>query len=93
MAGNSNKSIISPEPDSITVTLGRIYALLASCVAVSEAGLNCAIQKLENDDNIGQEQMLALQAKIQSWGNLSTTCTGLLRGVGDALKGTAQNVR
>ncbi|MDR2776541.1 MAG: hypothetical protein LBB17_00635 [Puniceicoccales bacterium] len=93
MAGTNNKTINSPIPDDITVTLGRIYALLATCVSKSEKGLNCAIKRLENDDNIGQEQLLALQAKIQSWGNLTTTCTGLLRAVGDALKSTSQNVR
>ncbi|MDR1233181.1 MAG: hypothetical protein LBJ75_02900 [Puniceicoccales bacterium] len=80
-------------PDETTATLARIYALLASCVRTSETGLNSAIKQLENSENIGQEQMLALQAKIQAWGNLTTTCTGLLRAVGDAMKSTAQNVR
>jgi hypothetical protein len=76
-----------------TVTLGRIYALLASCVASCEKNLQSAIKKLESEDDIGQEQLLALQAKVQSWGNLTSTCTGLLRAVGDALKSTSQNVR
>ncbi|MDR2628618.1 MAG: hypothetical protein LBC30_01325 [Puniceicoccales bacterium] len=92
MAGN-DKSIVSPDPNDITITLGRIYELLATCVAKSEKGLNCAIEKLENDDNIGQEQLLALQAKIQAWGNLNSVATGLLRATGDALKSTAQNIR
>ncbi|MDR1457822.1 MAG: hypothetical protein LBI47_03180 [Puniceicoccales bacterium] len=75
------------------MTLSRIYNLLASCIATYETALNCAITKLESEDDIGQEQMLALQAKIQAWGNLTSTCTGLLRAVGDAIKTTSQNVR
>jgi hypothetical protein len=86
-------NIAISDPDETTATLTKIYALLASCVRKAEAGLNSAIKQLENSENIGQEQMLALQAKIQAWGNLVTTCTGLLRAVGDALKATAQNVR
>ncbi|MDR2778860.1 MAG: hypothetical protein LBB16_01050 [Puniceicoccales bacterium] len=81
------------DPGTMTVTLGRIYKLLASCVSKCEANLNSAIRKLESEDDIGQEQLLALQSKIQSWGNLTSTCTGLLRAVGDALKSTSQNVR
>ncbi|MDR1891283.1 MAG: hypothetical protein LBQ23_03900 [Puniceicoccales bacterium] len=76
-----------------TVTLSRIYHLLASCVSRCETNLNSTIKRLENEDDIGQEQLLALQSKIQSWGNLTSTCTGLLRAVGDALKATSQNVR
>ncbi|MDR2603160.1 MAG: hypothetical protein LBC11_01175 [Puniceicoccales bacterium] len=85
--------IHSPAPDNVTVTLSRIYALLASCIATYEGELNSAIHRLESEDDIGQEQMLALQAKIQAWGNLTSTCTGLLRAVGDAIKTTSQNVR
>jgi hypothetical protein len=94
MAVNIDNAIKSPgiQADA-EITLGRIYQLLASCVASCERGLNCAVKKLEGEDDIGQEQMLALQAKIQSWGNLTSTCTGLLRAVGDALKSTSQNVR
>ena len=79
--------------EAASVTLGRIYALLASCVAACEKNLNSAIKKLEEEDDIGQEQLLALQAKIQSWGNLTSTATGLLRAVGDSLKSTTQNIR
>ena len=79
--------------DAASVTLGRIYKLLASCVAKCEENLNSAIKKLESEDDIGQEQLLALQAKIQSWGNLTSTATGLLRAVGDSLKSTTQNIR
>ncbi|MDR1528684.1 MAG: hypothetical protein LBS22_03835 [Puniceicoccales bacterium] len=85
--------IHAPSTGTTSVTLSRIYNLLASCVATYESELNCAIHKLENEDDIGQEQMLALQAKIQAWGNLTSTCTGLLRAVGDAIKTTSQNVR
>jgi hypothetical protein len=84
---------ISNAVSSATVTLGRIYKLLASCVVSSEKNLNSAIKRLESEDDIGQEQLLALQAKIQSWGNLTSTATGLLRAVGDALKSTTQNIR
>jgi hypothetical protein len=40
-----------------------------------------------------QEQMLAIQSKIQAWTNILSICTGILRAVGDALKATAQNIR
>jgi predicted component of type VI protein secretion system len=85
--------IESPNVNATTVTLSRIYNLLASCIATYESELNSAILRLESEDDIGQEQMLALQAKIQAWGNLTSTCTGLLRAVGDAIKTTSQNVR
>ncbi|MDR2432925.1 MAG: hypothetical protein LBD34_04205 [Puniceicoccales bacterium] len=89
----SENRVVSPDTTPTTVTLQRIYNLLASCVATYENELDSAIRKLENEDDIGQEQMLALQAKIQAWGNLTSTCTGLLRAVGDAIKTTSQNVR
>lgn len=90
---SGNYKIESTSADKDSVTLGRIYALLASCVAECEKNLNSAIKKLEAEDDIGQEQLLALQAKIQSWGNLTSTATGLLRAVGDSLKSTTQNIR
>ncbi|MDR2737747.1 MAG: hypothetical protein LBB18_02280 [Puniceicoccales bacterium] len=83
----------SKVPDEATITLGRIYALLVSCVRTCETKLNSAILRLEGKDDIGQEQLLALQAKIQAWGNLTSTATGLLRAVGDSLKSTTQNIR
>jgi hypothetical protein len=50
----------------ITATLSSIYHLLASCSAKCETNLNSAIPRLENDDDIGQEQLLARRSKIQS---------------------------
>ncbi len=93
MAIDRGNAVISNPTDGESVTLGRIYALLASCVASCEENLQSAINKLEKEDDIGQEQLLALQAKIQSWGNLTSTATGLLRSVGDSLKSTTQNIR
>ncbi|MDR1401758.1 MAG: hypothetical protein LBI81_02260 [Puniceicoccales bacterium] len=93
MAIDRTNAVVSGDVTDETVTLGRIYKLLATCVSSCEKGLKTTISKLEGEDDIGQQQMLALQAKIQSWGNLTTTCTGLLRSVGDALKATSQNIR
>lgn len=90
---SNSYTIKSTATDKDSITLGRIYALLASCVATCEKNLNSAIKRLEQEDDIGQEQLLALQAKIQSWGNLTSTATGLLRAVGDSLKSTTQNIR
>ncbi|MDR1433004.1 MAG: hypothetical protein LBI61_01520 [Puniceicoccales bacterium] len=75
------------------VSLYDFYALLASFVGKCEIGLNSTIKRLQSADNIGQAELLALQSKIQSWGNLCSSATGLLRSVGDALKATSQNVR
>ncbi|MDR1413466.1 MAG: hypothetical protein LBI56_00810 [Puniceicoccales bacterium] len=93
MAVDTTNAINTGGSETSSITLGKIYALLASCVSSCEKGLKSAITKLEKEDDIGQQQMLALQAKIQSWGNLSTACTGALRAVGDALKSTTQNIR
>ena len=73
--------------------LGRIYAFLASCVANSEYKLNSIMKSLEKKDDVAQADLLALQAKIQSWGNLTSTATGILRAIGDSLKSTTQNIR
>ena len=43
--------------------------------------------------DVAQADLLALQAKIQSWGNLTSTATGILRAIGDSLKSTTQNIR
>lgn len=73
--------------------LGRIYQFLASCVAKSENKLNSIMKSLEKKDDVAQADLLALQAKIQSWGNLTSTATGILRAIGDSLKSTTQNIR
>jgi hypothetical protein len=94
MALSTQKEIASSKVDAgQSITMGRIWGLLASAVSKCEKKLNSAITKLEEQDDIGQEQLLALQAKIQSWGNLTSTATGLLRAVGDSLKSTTQNIR
>ncbi|MDR3144623.1 MAG: EscF/YscF/HrpA family type III secretion system needle major subunit [Puniceicoccales bacterium] len=91
---STTKEIISKGVSATQgITMGRIWDLLASAVSKCETKLNSAISKLEAKDDIGQEQLLALQAKIQSWGNLTSTATGLMRAVGDALKTTTQNIR
>lgn len=75
------------------LTLEKIYELLAKCVADNETSLDSAINKLEKEGDIGQAELLAIQSKIQSWGNLGATATGLLRAIGDSLKATTQNIR
>ena len=79
--------------DNSAMQLGRIYAFLASCVANSENKLNSIMKSLEKKDDVAQADLLALQAKIQSWGNLTSTATGILRAIGDSLKSTTQNIR
>ena len=79
--------------DSSAMQLGRIYKFLASCVANSEHKLNSIMKSLEKKDDVAQADLLALQAKIQSWGNLTSTATGILRAIGDSLKSTTQNIR
>jgi hypothetical protein len=79
--------------DNNAMQLGRIYAFLASCVANSENKLNSIMKSLEKKDDVAQADLLALQAKIQSWGNLTSTATGILRAIGDSLKSTTQNIR
>lgn len=79
--------------ESSAMQLGRIYQFLASCVAKSENKLNSIMKSLEKKDDVAQADLLALQAKIQSWGNLTSTATGILRAIGDSLKSTTQNIR
>ena len=79
--------------DNNAMQLGRIYAFRASCVANSENKLNSIMKSLEKKDDVAQADLLALQAKIQSWGNLTSTATGILRAIGDSLKSTTQNIR
>ena len=85
--------ITEKEFNEHSVSLYDFYTLLASFVAKCERGLSSAIHKLQARDDIGQSELLVLQSKIQSWGNMCSTATGLLRAVGDALKATSQNVR
>jgi hypothetical protein len=79
---------------SKTVSIEKIYELLTKAVGNSEKNLSSIIAKLEsNSGDISQEQLLALQARVQSWGNIGSAASGLLRAIGDALKATTQNIR
>jgi hypothetical protein len=75
------------------LSLAKFYSVLASFIGKCESALNSSIAELEESSDVGQKELLALQSKIQTWGNLTSTATGLLRAVGDSLKSTTQNIR
>jgi hypothetical protein len=77
-----------------SVTIGRIWELLSGVVHDSEKNLSSLIAKLESSrGDIGQEQLLALQTKTQSWGNIISLASTLLRAIGDLIRGTVQNIK
>jgi hypothetical protein len=80
-------------PNDSQFTLEKLYVMLASYIETSEADLNSTLTKLQQTQNVGQSELLAIQAKVQAWGTLCSSVTGSLRAAGDAFKATSQNIR
>lgn len=77
------------------VSIEEIYIFLASYISGYEARLKSAIDGMSNKsaDQIDQGTLLSIQAKVQTWGTIVATSTGILRAVGDALRTITQNIR
>ena len=76
-----------------SMILTQIYSKLSNALKTSEDNLTATLDKLNNADDITQAELLNIQTKIQAWGNVCSTITGLMRAVGDSLKSTTQNIR
>ncbi|MDR0595326.1 MAG: hypothetical protein LBF94_01325 [Puniceicoccales bacterium] len=78
------------------VTIESLYSVLASYLSAYEETLGSAIEGLGSGseaNQIDQGRLLSIQAKVQTWGTIVTTATGIVRAAGDAMKSTAQNIR
>lgn len=78
------------------VTIESLYSVLANYLSDYEATLGSAIEGLGSGgeaNQIDQGRLLNIQAKVQTWGTIVTTATGIVRAAGDAMKSTAQNIR
>ena len=77
------------------VSIESIYSILASYISDYEIKLKNAIGDMsgQSADQIDQGTLLAIQAKVQTWGTIVATSTGILRAIGDALRTITQNIR
>ncbi|MDR1232917.1 MAG: hypothetical protein LBJ75_01495 [Puniceicoccales bacterium] len=76
------------------ISLGGLYTVLSSkVIGKTEQDLNEALKRLEGGEQISQQELLALQTKVNVWSNMSNIASGILRAVADAMKATAQNIR
>jgi hypothetical protein len=72
-----------------------LYQALSKYISDYEGELRNSIQGLsgKSSKDIDQGVLLNIQAKVQTWGTIVSTSTGVLRAVGDGLKSTTQNIR
>jgi hypothetical protein len=77
------------------VSIQNLYTALANYIASYEALLKSSIAGMTgaNADQVDQGSLLNIQAKVQTWGTIVSTATGIVRAIGDGLKGTTQNIR
>ncbi|MDR1255851.1 MAG: hypothetical protein LBJ94_02935 [Puniceicoccales bacterium] len=76
-------------------SIESIYQSLASYIKNYEGELASSIQGMggTTGENIDQGTLLNIQAKVQTWGTIVSTATGIVRAIGDGLKSTTQNIR
>jgi hypothetical protein len=84
---------ISVKDNKVSIEL--LYLALASYISSYEDDLKDSIEGMagKTADQVDQATLLNIQAKVQTWGVITSTATGTLRAVGDGLKSTAQNIR
>ncbi len=85
------------------VSIENLYMALASYISDYEQTLMDDISsitgtgKANTEDStsteIDQGQLLSIQARVQTWGTIVSTSTGIVRAIGDGLKSTTQNIR
>ncbi len=81
------------------VSIENLYMALASYIADYEQTLMDDISGITGSNNsdtsqeIDQGQLLSIQARVQTWGTIVSTSTGIVRAIGDGLKSTTQNIR
>lgn len=78
-----------------TVSIENLYVALASYIAQYEEELKSSIAGMSGKkaDEVDQGTLLNIQAKVQTWGVIVSTSTGIVRAIGDGLKSTTQNIR
>lgn len=91
-------SSVSGGPVSLAgkrISIQHLYEALATYIANYEEELKDSIQGMsgKNADQVDQGTLLNIQAKVQTWGTIVSTSTGIVRAIGDGLKSTTQNIR
>lgn len=81
--------------ENTQVSIENLYLALASYIASYENELKSSIQGMAGAkaDEVDQGTLLNIQAKVQTWGTIVSTSTGIVRAIGDGLKATTQNIR
>jgi hypothetical protein len=77
------------------VSIQDLYDVLATYICAYEEELKSAVQGMagKTADQVDQATLLNIQGKVQTWGVITSTATGIVRAVGDGLKSTTQNIR
>jgi hypothetical protein len=78
------------------ISIESLYSVLSSYVREYESSLKTSIDAMSNNANadaVDQGTLLNIQAKVQTWGTIVSTSTGIVRAIGDGLKAITQNVR
>ncbi len=77
------------------VSIENLYLALATYISSYEKELKNSIQGItgQTASEVDQGTLLNIQAKVQTWGTIVSTSTGIVRAIGDGLKSTTQNIR
>ncbi|MDR0595324.1 MAG: hypothetical protein LBF94_02900 [Puniceicoccales bacterium] len=76
-------------------SMSRLFEVLAKMCSKSQDDLDNAVSSMTKDDKgaVNQEDLFKAQAKLQMWSTNSSVSTSILRGYGDTVRGTAQNIK
>jgi len=77
------------------ISIETLCSALASYISSYESSLESSTTGITGATagQVDQGTLLNIQAKVQTWGTIVSTAMGIVRAVGDGLKGTAQNLR
>jgi hypothetical protein len=77
------------------ISIQDLYSVLASYISNYEEELKSSIEGMagRTADQVDQSTLLNIQGKVQTWGVITSTATGIVRAIGDGLKSTTQNIR
>jgi hypothetical protein len=91
MSGTGGSGVQSPKH----VSIQELYSVLATYINNYEEELKSSIEGMagKTADQVDQATLLNIQGKVQTWGVITSTATGIVRAVGDGLKSTTQNIR
>jgi tetratricopeptide (TPR) repeat protein len=94
--GYMKKNKRSLNMTTTNMSMADLYEILAGYISDHINKIDPEAKNLlatGGDTVIDQGTLLAIQGRVQSWGTIVSTTTGIIRAIGDGLKNVTQNIR